>query len=257
MSLDTEGNVVVRVRKACSQIFFVFTGAYQNVLGMGPMDFLNNTGLVDRNVVMLKDPHRLAFRLGISQEIPDLQTLICWQKDLISELSHIRHVYCLGVSAGGIPAILTGHALAAETVWSFSARPPLEVWGREYDKAQQPGNTLRKKLAKAVSTLRRVTKTPAGSPFDTSFVNMSMVEETVERLKTSANGKTQYRLYYVPSNRTDTHINGMLSQCPGAVLVPVEPSADYTHKYYPDWDHMVLPILNARGDLKSLFPARA
>ena len=257
MVLKKYDNMVTSTRKNCSQMFFIYTGAFQNVAGMSPLDFLQQTGLANRNFIVFRDPYRVAFRRGISEEVNDFPALLDWQTQYLADLPHVKEIYCLGVSAGGIPAILSGHHHEAKTVWSFGARPPVEDWATEYDRQKTRGDTLLgrvqlygKKLARK---LRMLTKTPAKAPFRIGVVDTELIKRAAEDLK-AANGKTEYRLYYIPSNLTDVYVHGFLKDSPGAVSMPIEPPPDYPHMYEPGWDHLVLPVLKAKGDLKDLFP---
>lgn len=257
MALKKYGNIVASTRENCSQMFFIFTGAFQNVAGMSPLDFLQKTGLANRNFIVFRDPYRMAFRRGISDEVPDFPTLLGWQRQYLEGLPHVRDVYSLGVSAGAIPAMLSGHHLAARTVWSFGARPPIEQWAAEYDKQKAKdgslGAFLQRCWQKFARRVRMLTKTPAKAPFRKNFLDVDLVKNAAEMLKNS-NGKTEYRLYYIPSNLTDSFVHELLEDTPGAVSLPIEAPPDYPHMYDPGWDHLVLPVLKAKGELKDLFP---
>jgi len=257
MALKKYDNMVTSTRKNCSQMFFIFTGAFQNVAGMSPLDFLQQTGLANRNFIVFRDPYRVAFRRGISEEVSDFPALLAWQRRYLEDLPHVNELYCLGVSAGGIPAILSGHHHGAKTVWSFGARPPVEDWAAEYDRQKTSGASFGGRLQlygkKLARRLRMLTKTPAKAPFRTGFVDTDLVKKAAEDLK-SSNGKTEYRLYYMESNLTDTYVHGFLKDAPGALSLPIEAPPDYPHMYEPGWDHLVLPVLKAKGDLRDLFP---
>ena len=264
MTFRVQPNIVTSTRPDCSQLFFVFTGIIQKVLGLPPLDFLQKARLANRNFVVLKDPSKRGFRCGVSDEIPDLESLFDWQRNYVLGLSHVREVYCIGVSAGAIPAIMAGHYLGAEGVWAFSGRPPSEKWTRQ----QAPAGFVRNIISKNTRYLRdyarryrvitskalaNAIEIPADTKLDMSMIDSHLIDQAVAKLN-NHNGKTEYRLYYVPSNAPDAYVNQRLADCPGTVSVPVHPPADYPHIHETSWDHNVLSVLNAKGSLSELFP---
>jgi hypothetical protein len=234
-------NIITITRTDCSQLFFIYTGLRLRVGGVPALDFLKKSGLANRNIVLARDPHKAGFRLGISESIPDLHSLVDWQAEVRHELSHVSQVYCIGNSAGGLAAIVAGHQLEAATVWSFGTRPPPKRrWLYPPGKNQQE-SYARHPYSARLPESRSDPDSKFSARLDTAGLN-----EAMERLSNS-NGTTEYRLYYVPSNEPDSFVHRHLSKCPGTVSCPIEPM--------PGWsEHMILSILDARDELPSLFP---
>jgi hypothetical protein len=257
MTLKHHQNIVTSTTEQCSQLFFVFTGLGGRLLLMSPFEFLQQTGLAKRNFVIFKDPLQLGYRQGISAQIPNLDALHDWQREFIRERPYIRDVYCIGVSAGAIPAMISGHRLRVNTVWSFSARSPSRLWTKKYGSAR-PQNSgvkpwLRQKLKNASMRLRKMTNRPARERFDKSLIDVEFINDSAVELS-QHNGKTEYRLLYADTNATDIFVHQLLAECPGVTSLPVSPPSDSPDRFRPGWDHMLLPILHQQGGLGQLFP---
>ncbi len=257
MTLRNYQNIITCTRQECSQLFFIFTGVGGQLLRMSPFEFLQKTDLAKRNFVIFRDPHVAGYRRGISPEIPDLEALYGWQQQFILDHPHIGDVYCIGVSAGAIPAMTAGHRLGVKTVWSFSARTPSDRWRARHagPRVQRTGlgTRFRERLKKGLIQIRTLTNTPARERFAISMIDRQMISEAATQLS-CPNGRTEYRLYYAPSNPTDTYVHDCLADCPGVSSFPVQPPPDYPGRFQPAWDHMILPILNQQGRLGQLFP---
>jgi hypothetical protein len=257
MSLTHKNNIVISSREECAQLFYIFTGLYQTVPGLSAMEFLQKTGLANRNFVIFRDPTGSGFKRGVSDEIPDFRSLLKWQHEHRKRLNHVRETYCIGVSAGGIPAIRSGHSLGAATVWCFGARPPSQMVTDRY--VARPGR--RNSARRIRSRLRGVgrqfarwgARAPARSPLKKERIDIELIDQTVVELK-SYNGATEYRLYYVPSNANDSYVHDRLIDCPGMASYPVQPSPRYQGVYRKHWDHLVLSVIKDNGDLADLFP---
>jgi hypothetical protein len=115
-------NVVSLVRGDCRQLFCVFAGVGRG-LRLHPMEFLERARLVDRNLVLFRDPFRADYRRGLGADLPDFPSLIDWQRQRRRELPHVTDTYCVGSSMGGLPAMRLGYHLRARTVWAFAPRP--------------------------------------------------------------------------------------------------------------------------------------
>jgi len=120
------GNIACLTRENCSQIFFVYAGGAGMVEGMGPMAFLQKSGISDRNFAFVRDPHLVYFDKGVSDEIADLDAVIDWHHAHLAANPHVTEVYCLGNSFGGWAALFFGYMLAAKKVWSLA---PAGSWG--------------------------------------------------------------------------------------------------------------------------------
>ena len=128
MSDNHDGNIAVLTRKNCRQMFFVYAGGLGMVEGMGPMDFLRKSGLSDRNVVFVRDPHTRYFQFGVSEELKNLDDVVEWHRAHIEAQTHVDEIYCVGNSFGGWAALLFGHLFAAKKVWALA---PAGIWGRD------------------------------------------------------------------------------------------------------------------------------
>ena len=124
---DHGGNIACLTRKNCSQLFFVYAGLHGMVEGMGPMTFLQKSGIADRNIAFIRDPHACFYDKGVSDEIPTLDALIDWHQAHIAANPHVTEVYCIGNSFGGWAALFFGYMLGVKKVWSLA---PGGEWGR-------------------------------------------------------------------------------------------------------------------------------
>lgn len=127
-SAASGGNIVCLNRKTCSQLFFVYAGAHGAIEGMGPMTFLQKSGIADRNIVFVRDPHRCFFDKGVSDEIPTLDALLDWHQDYIDANPHVTEIYTVGNSFGGWAALFFGYMLAVRKSWALA---PGGEWGRK------------------------------------------------------------------------------------------------------------------------------
>ena len=257
MALKHYQNIVTSTTEQCCQLFFIFTGVGGQLLLMSPVEFLQKTDLAKRNFVIFKDPRQLGYRQGISAEISDLNALVDWQRQFLLDHPYIREVYCIGVSAGAIPAMISGHRLGVDTVWSFSARSPSARWREKYGSAQ-PAKVgvkpwLRDRLRNTAMRLRKLTNTPARESLVESMLDIEMMKDAADELS-EHNGQTEYRLFYSSTNVTDIFVHNLLSACPGVTSFPITPPPDSPDRFRPGWDHMILPILNHKGELGRLFP---
>ena len=123
-----DGNIACLTRKNCAQLFFVYAGMHGMIEGMGPMTFLQKSGISDRNIAFVRDPHACFFDKGVSDAIPTLDALIDWHHGHIAANPHVTEVYCVGNSFGGWAALLFGYILAVKKVWALA---PGGEWGRK------------------------------------------------------------------------------------------------------------------------------
>jgi hypothetical protein len=115
-------NIKVRVRKSCSQLFFVYTG-HGGRPGMHGLRFLREGRLADRNLALLRDSRHDDYMSGVGNGIDDLDSLLAWHEACRRSLDHVSSVYCIGNSMGGYAAVLFACMLKAKTAWAFSLRP--------------------------------------------------------------------------------------------------------------------------------------
>lgn len=120
------GNIACLTRANCCQMFFVYAGGLGMIEGMGPMTFLQQSGLADRNVAFVRDPETCFFENGVSDELPDLDSVLDWHGRHLADNPHVTEVYCLGNSFGGWSALFFGYMLAVKKVWALA---PAGAWG--------------------------------------------------------------------------------------------------------------------------------
>lgn len=125
---NTDGNISVLTRQNCAQVFFVYGGKQGMIEGMGPMTFLQRSGLADRNIVFIRDPRANFFESGVSADIPDCEAVLDWHSGYLAENPHITDVYTVGNSFGGWGALFFGYMLAVDKVWAMA---PAGAWGRD------------------------------------------------------------------------------------------------------------------------------
>lgn len=135
LDADTGGNIVNLQRPDCSQLFFIYAGAAGRMEGLDPMAFLRRTGLMQRNVTLVRDTesvvtpegiHVSYYENGVSPDLPDLDSLIDWHKAYIESMPHVTEVYTLGNSFGGWSAMFFGYMLAVTKVFALAPAGP---WG--------------------------------------------------------------------------------------------------------------------------------
>ena len=108
-------------RESSSQLYYVFHGM-RGKLHLQPLAALRETGLIHSNLVLLKDYYRFFYHAGLNREIQDVDAIIERLQRCREELRHVRQTFCFGTSAGGYAAILFGHYLSVDVVYSFG--PP-------------------------------------------------------------------------------------------------------------------------------------
>jgi hypothetical protein len=177
---SVHSGVLIRVQQKSDQLFYVFAGIKRGLMG-NPMAFLQQTGLLVRNVALFVDPAEGYYQGGVNARLDSYDRLLGWQQTFRVGLPHVRRVFCLGTSMGGYAAVLFGHALCANEVWAFS---PLTMAAPEVG--------------------RRIPAERAD----------------LARLLRSSNGVTRYNVYYNEADRTDRDAAERLGTCPGVRLWP-------------------------------------
>ena len=109
---------VTMTNTKCSNLFFIYAGV-QGGMMMNPLEFLEKAGLSDQNVVLLRDASQTWFLNGIGGRIASASELVAWQSGYLEGVAHTKHHYCIGSSMGAFSAVLFGHMLKAQGVWSF------------------------------------------------------------------------------------------------------------------------------------------
>jgi hypothetical protein len=107
-------------RLKCAQLFFIYPG-YANV-ALRFLPLIQDSGIGDRNLTLVRDPFHANYTHGVSDEIPDLMSLVEWHDSHLKECSHVTEVYTIGASSGAYGALLFGYLLRAKTVWAFGPR---------------------------------------------------------------------------------------------------------------------------------------
>jgi acyl carrier protein len=285
-----EGVFVFEV-PTCAQVFVVFSGVGD--VGITGRAFaatarqlvedstwsFNRAGLGNRNLILLHDPTGRNYKHGISSELPTPETIFAWLSNWLERRPHIEEIYCLGISAGGLMAMVAGHFLKAKMVWSFAPRPCRVSLGQE---------TLRT-LARLVqaATGKTVEDLQTGmTERDRELIDAQFTEEVVQWYYSSlldpdglldaeyltavvetlrpGNGMTEHRVYYVQRDVCDARIVHSLQLCRGVVPVPVTPY-DPPPPVWPfsrwlppmGWvcrDHYVVDLLQHSGEFNTLFP---
>jgi hypothetical protein len=177
-SVDT--GVLTRVREESEQLFYVFAGIRRGLMG-NPMPFLQQTGLLARNVAFFVDPAEGYYQSGVNARLDSYDRLLDWQRSFRDGLRHVRRLFCLGTSMGGYAAMLFAHALRADEVWAFS---PLTIAPPDV------ARTIPAERADLAILLR------------------------------SPNGVTRYNVYYNEADTTDRDAAERLAACAGVALWP-------------------------------------
>lgn len=263
---DTKHNAVFIRRENCSQLFLVFTGIHARVHGLGPLQFIQEAGLLDRNLVILRDPARSGFLGGCSETINNFEALLAWQREIIDDMPHVRSVYTIGISSGALAAMLSASRLGAACSWIFAPRvhslrqlaatEQMRAAGAGYqlglkERLVMAGHTWQARFRSLLQLTARESL-PARPVVDAWFADFQPLLCELQ----SANSPV-HNLYYVPTNPIDSMIVNHLSQhCEHVRLHQVTPPSDYPRelKRTPGWDHIVMPIMIARKDFESLFP---
>src|SRR5688572_32378201 len=116
-------------RRECSQLFVICCGQ-AGALMMDPIRFIREAQIIDRNVLIIRDPDQNCYQRGVSPELSDIPRLLDWLRARIAALPHVRTVYCLGSSGGAYMAMVAGHFLGAQAVWAFAPPAVVTVQGR-------------------------------------------------------------------------------------------------------------------------------
>ena len=170
-------------RKECSQLFIICCGQAGRVM-MHPMEFLKETQLLSRNLLIIRDVAQTCYQRGVSDEARDIPALIEWLRQRVQALPHIKSVYCVGSSGGAYMAMLAGHFLKADAVWAFAPPVRLRVDGE--------GNL--------------------------DYVDPRFAD--VAAILAEGNGVTRYRVYFNEGYEPDLESCSLLSDTPGVQLFP-------------------------------------
>jgi hypothetical protein len=259
------------VRPESDQLFFLFVGIW-NTLTIQTLDFLRETAIGDRNIVILKDPYRWhCYHRGVSDQYDSLDGIARWQRDEIAtRFSHVREVFCAGASAGGSPAIHTACRLGARAAWSLGGRivNPLVVEERERVSRAFYQRLLGCPAPRGLTPAEHATLLAA---FDEPGMrqlrwDLTSNPETVaardrvgpfvDMVRDDASA-TDFHFYYATTNVIDREFAEAFQDCPKATLHPITPpSRDWSQDVsFRDPDHGIVPLLYELGQLGGVFSA--
>lgn len=174
-------------RPECSQLFVLFQG------GAGPnaepTSFLGESGLIDRNLVLIRDDGLSWFHKNIAENIPDMEALAAYI-GRIRGLMQAQELYLSGVCMGGWASLYLGHRLGADGVWAFGPLPP------------------ERKIRAGLEA-------------------QGVQVEELPQLLARHNGKTKYRIYYC-EHWKERGFSMAFRRCPGVAVRPVRGNTPLT-----------------------------
>lgn len=172
----------LKLRPDCRQLFILYTGMAGKLM-LPPMQFIQEAGILNRNLMILRDLNQCCYQRGISPKIPSVPSFLHWQTETLqSKFAHVTEVYCIGSSGGAYAALLSGHFLNANKVWAFA--PPVPV-----------------QLSEHVAYV------------DPKFGDLNSV-------LADSNGRTEYEVVYNESQDWDRIAAERLRELPGVTLSP-------------------------------------
>jgi hypothetical protein len=171
------------IRPNSDKLFYVYTGAAARLL-VDPLLFLRTTRLLQHNLVIFRDSQLAFYQRGLLPDLGTFEACLQWQRTFTTQLSHVRRVFCIGTSMGAYAALLFGHLLSAEEVWSFA-----------------PSTTL------------------TGKPNLQGAV-ISAERRDLALLLDNSNHRTVYNVYFNHSCRPDRSAAERLVKCPNVRLWP-------------------------------------
>jgi len=276
---------------ACAQVFMMFTGlggvgmpgrgfagAAKELVENSP-EFFKRARLDGRNLVLFHDARGQSYKHGVSAELPSRAAIFEWLGRWIAERPHIEEIYCIGVSAGGLMAMLAGNLFKAKTVWAFAPRAARGNLAKE--SREELSRFAHRVTGKSVWDLEKEM-----TPDDQEKIDASITPDMIDRYYkslldpeilldaehlaevvhalSSGNRVTEYRVYYVPRDASDALVVEKLRACPGVTPIQVEPSDvpptpwAFSRWIHPErWvcrDHLVVDLLRERGVFGTLFP---
>ena len=183
------GALIVWPRENSTQLYYVFHGMAGG-LGIQPLTVLRESGLIQNNLVLLKDYYRFFYQAGLNPEIKDVDAVIARLRRCREELPHIQQTFCCGPSSGGYAAILFGHYLQVDVVYAFAPVTLINL-----------------------DDLKRF-----GGCKDTSRITEE--HRDLARLLSNHNGRTRYKIFYCGGHVRDRKYAERLQDLPGVELCP-------------------------------------
>jgi hypothetical protein len=225
--------LVVWKREASPDLFYVFQGRKQRLM-MEPLTFLRTTGLLDANLVLVRDPHHAFYHAGISDELPDFEAVRERLRERRRQLPRVRRTCCLGTSMGGYAAILFGHHLRADAVFAFAPQTLLDLGRLQADGAYAiTARTLRNLERRGVMAGRaRVAHLPDE-------------HRDLALLLAHYNGHTRYKVFFSEGSTRDRAFAERIGGLGGVELYP-----------QPGSHHNVVQEMARRGLLSEALLAR-
>lgn len=176
-------------RETCDQLFYLFHGLELQLM-MDPLTVLRETGLIRRNLLLLKDYYRFYYHAGLSREIPDTAALVARLRQARAEMPHVARTYTLGTSSGGYAAILFGHLLEVDEVYAFAPQTVLDM-----------------ALVRLLSGRRDLDRIPDE-------------HRDLRRLLERQDGSTRTKIFYCQGRAVDARLAEHVADCPGVELHP-------------------------------------
>jgi hypothetical protein len=186
---NPNGALVVWERENSKQLYYVFHGMAGG-FGIQPLTVLRETGLIHTNLVLLKDYYRFFYQAGLNPEITDVDGIITRLRKCREDLPRVRQTFCSGPSSGGYAAILFGHYLEVDVVYSFAPVTLINL-----------------------GDLKRF-----GGCGDISRITEE--RRDLARLLAKHNGRTRYKIFYCHGHVRDRKYAERLQDLPGVELCP-------------------------------------
>jgi hypothetical protein len=253
--MKPQHGVVAYERPECAQVFFLFAGLGE-MLMMNPIEFLKETGLTNRNVVLFKGNDEASYERGISDTIRSFEAIVEWQREFLAIRPHLIEVYAAGTSAGGAAALRCGHDLGARAAWGFGTRVP-KAAVIPHLRTQIQVLTGARSHADARERFRALPAEWKAEFFDCRenvdrVLDQPGLRTLIDRLS-NWNGVTTYRSYYCNRSPVDEYVARALEQVPHLTVHRIEQPLDMD---VPEFDtgHNVLRPLQYQGELSTIFP---
>lgn len=176
-------------RESSPRMFYVFQGRRQRLM-MEPLTFIRATGLIDVNLVLLRDYHQFFYHGGITSELQDVDAIRGRLETCRTEWPHVKQAFCLGSSMGGYAAILFGHYLKVDEVYAFAPQTLIDL-----------------------QLLSQVTRRKDTWRFPEPHRDLAL-------LLASHNGITRYKVFYCVGHAKDRAFAERIRHCPGVELCP-------------------------------------
>jgi hypothetical protein len=262
---SVEHNAVLIRRDDCPRLFLVFGGLVGRGMGFKPLEFVKRAGLDERNLVILKDPRDTGFLAGCSERLRSFEQVLDWLSGVVAGFAHVRKIYSIGMSSGGVAAMLAANRLGGECSVIFAPRMhSLRIAGATEEVRASATPVAAPSLAERIllSTyplerrLRAGLRLPARAPLPPRSVleaGRADFQPMLSALEASRNSAV-HNIYYVASNAVDrVTVEYLAGRCKQvrAHRVTVPDGPDGT-KQKVGWDHELIRILLAQGQLRSL-----